>query len=52
MKKGLEIKTRFGVIHLGDIVKAKMYERTNTNGTELSTYEGEVIYYEKEARGS
>ncbi len=50
MKKGTEVPTRFGTLHLGDIIKVKLYCRTKTGGTENVEYNGELVYYTNESR--
>ncbi len=50
LNKGTEVPTRFGTLHLGDIIKVVLYCRTLSGGTELKTYTGEIIYYINESR--
>ena len=49
-EKGTPVATRKGTFHLGDILKAKIYQHTRNGGTELETYEGELVYHVSEAR--
>ena len=47
MKKGMEVNARYGILHLGDIIKVKLY----TNGGKAQEwYEGELVYSPDEAR--
>lgn len=49
-KKGTPVPTRFGTVHVGDIIEARLYEKTESGGTAINTNEGEVVYYEQESR--
>ena len=47
MKKGTEVKVRYGILHIGDIIKVKLYEK---GGKVQKWYEGELVYHSNEAR--
>ena len=47
MEKGMEVNARFGILHLGDIIKVKLYEKA---GKVQKWYEGELVYHSNEAR--
>lgn len=50
MEKGTKVPTRMGTFHLGDVIKVKLYERTERGGTKLTEYVGELVYYQQESR--
>ena len=50
MKQGTEITTDCGVVHIGDIVTARVYCRTPLGGTERRHLRGEFIYFQPETR--
>ncbi len=47
LNKGTEVETRFGTLHLGDIIKVKLYCQ---GGRSQKWFEGELVYYSNESR--
>jgi hypothetical protein len=50
MIKGTPVPTKKGVFHVGDIVKARLYEYSRGGGTAIEPYEGELVYHQHECR--
>jgi hypothetical protein len=50
MEKGTPVETRYEVYHLGDILKARLYEHTRDGGSKIDEYEGELVYCAEHAR--
>jgi len=49
-KKGTPVPTRFGTLHVGDVVRVRLYEKAPQGGTAINTREGTLVYHENEAR--
>jgi hypothetical protein len=50
MIKGTPVPTDKGLFHVGDIIKARLYEHGRGGGTAIEEYEGELVYHQHECR--
>jgi hypothetical protein len=51
MEKGTPVETRYGIFHVGDILKARLYDDTgDRGGSAIHEWVGELLYYADEAK--